>query len=209
MARVLAFTPVWRLEPETVEAMRRQDYGGDWHWLMGYANPHPERRDPRGLKNVLHQYEEGRRIFLAGDWDWLWIVESDVIPPPDALTRLARLIEDGADAAYGVYLFRQPWPNKVTNVTAYNPGAPDRGCVYTIDKRHKLPTGVIRCSGSGLGCVLVTRALLETVPFRHGDWQGHCDTHWNIDVYHGGYKQMADMDVICGHKTPEGEVIWP
>lgn len=207
--RVLAFTPVYRLEPETVQAICTQDYGDGFDALFGVDNPHSQA--DRGKRNVLHQYSNGRDTFLRGDWAAMWIVESDIIPPPNALSEMVKIMADGADVVYLPYLFRQPWPKQeVTNITKYNPGAPDRGHVYNYsDKYRPVPSGIIRCSGSGLGCVLVSRAVAEAIPFRHGDWRGHCDTHWNTDVYKAGYVQMANMNLFCGHKTPEGNILWP
>ena len=208
MTAVLAFTPVHRLEPETVAAMHGQDYGGDWHWLLGFANPHPERRDPKGVKNVLAQYEKGREIFLGGDWDWLWIVESDIIPPPGALTRMLELAgEKDAAVVRLPYLYRQPWPQEVTALaTHYSHTARNRGEPF----KRPYPTGVTLVSGSGLGCTLVRRDVMEKVPFRYDGPNVHCDTYWNDDVWRAGYtKQYADWDLWCGHKRPEGDVICP
>ena len=207
MTSVLAFTPVWRLEPETVEAMHGQDFGGDWHWLLGYANPQPERRDPRGVKNVLHQYTEARRIFLAGDWDWLWIVESDIIPPADTLTTLLRVAQErDADTVAAPYLYRRPWPDEVPALlTHYSHEARNRGEPW----ERPYPQGVTLVTNGGLGCLLVRRAVLEAIPFRNGG-PAHCDTYWNDDVWRAGFtKQYGVWSHWCGHKTPEGMTICP
>ena len=107
---VLAFTPVYRLEPETVQAVHNQTYGGLWHWLLGYANPTPAHRDPRGVQNTLYQYNVGRDMFLRGDWQWWWVIESDIIPPLNALERMLEIAERrGAEVVRLPYLYRQPW----------------------------------------------------------------------------------------------------
>lgn len=208
--KVLAFTPTYRLEPETVDAICRQQYlqsaahGMDAFFTMD--NPWPVA--DRGKRNVLYNYQRGRQVFLSGKWDAMWVVESDVIPPPDALLRMVNVVKDhGADVVYGVYLFRQPWPHEVVNVTEfYHEGARNRGESW---KERPLPTGVTKCTGSGLGCTLITRHVLEAIDFRHGHWLGHCDVHFNDDVYQAGYSMMCDWAVVCGHKLPTGETIWP
>jgi hypothetical protein len=50
--------------------------------------------------------------------------------------------------------------------------------------------------------------VLEEIPFRIEN-TGYCDTYFNRDVMHQGFKQMADMTVICGHKDEHGAVLWP
>lgn len=204
---VLAFTPVYRLEPETVEAMHGQTWEGRWHWLLGYANPHPQRRDPRGIQNTLYQYNRGRDVFLAGTWDWFWTVESDIIPPADALERMLAIAEEkGADVVRAPYLYRQPWPAETVALGIHHGhNARNRGEAL----RKPWPTGIIPVSGAGLGCSLFRREVVERVEFRHGG-AAHCDTYFNDDIWWAGFtNQWADMSMWCGHKTPEGEIIWP
>lgn len=198
---VLVFTPVYRLEPETVAAVLALEWDGPLTWLFQRDNP-----TGSGRENILHQYVRGREVFLAGRWDAMLVVESDIIPPADTLVRLAAL---EADVAYGVYRFRR---TNVLNVFERYPGnARNEGESLSIhpallvEARRK---GVIPCSGGGLGCTLIRRHVLEAIAFRNEE-NGACDTPFNRDVLRGGFGQMADMRVVCGHKDEFGEVLWP
>ena len=138
------------------------------------------------------------------------VIESDVIPPPKTLRRLAAL---PADVAYGTYLYR---PGNQINVTeryyagtakrARNMGEPltARGLYAAAVEQ-----GVIECSGAGLGCVLIRRQVLETTPFEAREGGGFCDHNWTQAVYEQGYRMMADMAVECGHVDVDGTVLWP
>lgn len=215
---ILVFTPVLRLEPETVESVFSLEWEGPITHLFQRDNPQPEQRDKlkRAVRNHLHQFERGREVFLAGRYEAMLIIESDIIPPKDALTRLAAL---DCDIAYGVYVFRnsrygdegvvnvferyKPWPEMTRN----------EGESLTVRKLWDWARkqGVVECSGAGFGCVLIKRHVMEAIPFRT-EWPlngAHCDTFWTRDAYQAGYKMLADTAVICGHKDENGSIQWP
>lgn len=203
---VLVFTPVWRLEEETVKAVLGLEPVGPISFLFQKDNPGED-----GKRNHLHQYRRGREVFLAGRFEAMLVVESDIIPPWDALSRLAAL---DCDVAYGVYRFRQC---EVINVFEKYPdknGVPPRNIGESLslhpDKlRRAVRDGVVECSGAGLGCVLIKRKVLEVIDFWREDEGAHCDTYFNRDAMREGFRQMADMSVVCGHKDERGVIHWP
>lgn len=201
--RVMIFTPYGpRLEPETVTAVLNIEWHGPLRYLLQRDNPHGE-----GREDILHQYRQARQLFLAGEDEAMLIIESDIIPPPDTLTRLARL---DADAAYGVYRFRV---SQVVNIFERYPVPKPRNEGESLSLHPQLlqaarQAGIVPCSGGGLGCVLVHRHVLEQIDFRL-ESSAHCDTYFNRDLLRGGYRQMADMGVVCGHKTEQGDILWP
>jgi hypothetical protein len=202
--RVQVFTPIYRLEPETVAAVLALEWSGPIVWLFQRDNPVGE-----GRMNILHQYQAARERFLAGDDDALLVIESDIIPPPDALRRLAALAEKGADVAYGVYRFRT---TEIINVFERYPGEPrnegESLSIHPAKLAAARRRGVTACSGGGLGCALIQRRVLERIEFRI-ESTAYCDTYFNRDVMQAGFRQVADMRVICGHKNEQGQVLWP
>lgn len=201
MMRVQVFTPVYRLEPETVSSILALRWDGPLTWVLQRDNPHDD-----GRLNILHQYQTGRARFLAGDDDAMLIIESDIIPPPDALEKLAAL---RADVAYGVYRFRA---SDVINIFERYPGEPrnegESLSLHPRKLRRALSAGRTACSGGGLGCVLIRRHVLKEIDFRLGE-AAHCDTYFNRDVLRAGYSQVAEMGVVCGHKREDGVILWP
>jgi hypothetical protein len=204
---ILIFVPVLGLEAETIRSIFALRLHGAVSVLMQRDNP-----SGNPYADHLHQYQRGREAFLAGPYDGLMIIESDMIVPPDALERLSAL---HADVAYGCYLYRvgrvvnvleryAPWPEP-----AKNPGE-------SLSIRHlwlaAQAKGIIDCSGSGLGCVLIDRRVIEAVPFtdemtRSG--RQFFDYPWTCAVYEAGYHMMADCGVQCGHINQDGSVLWP
>lgn len=220
--RVQVFTPVAQpevrpLEPETVAAVLALQWSGPISWVFQRDNPRRGGDHAGGTNqdlqtsrlNILHQYQQGRERFLASNDDALLVIESDIVPPPDALQKLAAL---DCDVAYGVYRFRR---GVIINIFERYPGQPrNEGESLTLHPaklRQARQAGIVPCSGAGVGCVLIKRHVLEAIDFRLKDGDGgHCDTYFNRDVLRAGYRQMADMSVLCGHKHDlTGEILWP
>lgn len=213
---VLVFTPVYRLEPETVESLFALEWDGPLSYLLQRDNPFTKgQARPDGVANHLHQYQRGREMFLKGQYQAMLVIESDIIAPPDTLRRLAAL---DVDLAYGCYVFRsnrQPvvnvferYPDK-DGVRARNVGEPltSRGLW-----KWALKQGVVPCSGAGLGCVLIQRHVLQALEFRLGPEVrrgAHCDTFFTMDAWAAGFEMKADTAVICGHKDEDGRILWP
>ncbi len=209
---VLVFTPILRLEPETRQAIFSLELEDDpLSFLLQRDNPMPDQRDRLkvSVMNHLHQFQRGREMFLAGSYDAMLVIESDIIPPVDTLQKLAAL---DADCAYGVYRFRAS--NVINVYERYPQPARNMGESLSVHPRKlkaAVRQGIYPCSGMGFGCILIKREVLKAIPFET-EWPkngSHCDTFWTRDVYKAGYSMMADMSIICGHKTPEGEVLWP
>lgn len=201
MVDVLVFTPVLRLEPETVFALLRMEHDGPITVMLQRDNP-----TGNGYRDHYHQYKRGRDLFLSGPYDAMLVIESDVIPPENTLTRLLAL---DADIAYGCYMFQS---NVVNVLERYKQPARNIGESLTV--RGLWPAakrqGIVECSGAGLGCVLIRRRVLEAVPFKPVDGtSGHCDWVWTEDAYRAGFTMKADTMVVCGHKLPNEEVLWP
>lgn len=211
---VMVFTPVADpdvgvLEPETAAAVLALEWDGPLTWVVQRDNPLSAADRRAGVKNHWHQYRRGRELFLQSQCEAMLVIEADIVPPADALQRLAAL---DVDLAYGCYMFRV---SPVVNVfERYQAGAMNVGESLTV--RGKWPwalqQGVVECSGAGLGIVLIKRHVLEAVDFRITGLETspvHCDTWFTNDVYQADYSMMADTRVLCGHKRRDGTIIWP
>jgi hypothetical protein len=194
--RVLIYTPTYRLEPQTVNAalgLQRAwaDQGYACDWMIERDNPFPRENDPRAFRNIHHSYTKLTKIVRGTDlYDAVLILESDIVPPADALTEMhACMKETGADVVYAPYVFRGysieekrimkahgRRPHYRVNIaTRLTPKAGD--CRNTGDlldsdvsgmlreKRHAYASRFYPCSGAGLGCVLVKTDVLRQVPF--------------------------------------------
>lgn len=212
-ARILAFCPTYRIEPETVQALIAQEWEGCYDVTFGRDNPFSV--SDGGRNNITWQYSRARVAAIDGGYDGLFIVESDVIPPLDALKRLAVL---PSDIAYGEYLFRRTYrvSDWDPNIELYNSSVfryvigpdPDESLSLHADEWGETYGRATRCTGGGLGCVLVWRQVFKEIHFSYSE-TSHCDTMFTKAVHKAGFTMMADRSVKCGHKMPDGDILYP
>jgi hypothetical protein len=145
------------------------------------------------VEAVATKYEQVRQWMLAGNYDALFCVESDMLVPPDALQKLDEL---GVDIAYGLYC----WRHGPHRWNAYTSLEVDKGLSLceSPTQAKQLWGQVVEVAGLGLGCTLIRRHVLEVVPFRHRTHM-HCDWLFAMDAAYAGAQQVAHLSVICGH----------
>ena len=196
---VYAFTPTYAnaLRPETVASVIAQRWGGRLTWQIGRHNPYPA----PDMRNVGAQYDKARSTFLAGDYDALWLVEHDMVLPPDAL---AKLVDTDAQVVYAPYMLRHG-----TNVLSAWRYEGDKALGESLSlhradlKRAKLQP-VTRVSGVGFGCTLLRREVVVQIPFRVTD--AAPDTPFATDCLAAGIVAVARWDAACGH-IHEGAIL--
>lgn len=183
--RTLIFCPTAGLDARTINGILAQKDSGYTDVVFTRDNPY----DADGgevFRNIQLNYEKMRRIALDYKYDRVWIVESDMIIPDDAL---ARLSEVDADVVSGVYIL----PTKPTRLNLVNP---------------KGDSGVVECGGGSMGCLLIKTKVLE-------DFSFILDDPFPPDVALMEYcrkqrfKQMGHWGVVCGHIGKDGKVLWP
>lgn len=192
------------MRPETREAVLGQRFEGETVWEIGLHNPVPG----QSHQNVLAQFDRGRDTFLHSDCDALWLVEHDMWPPEDALSKLAGTLQQ-AGVVYGAYLLRHG--SLVLNTFEYV-GEQNIGeslSLYPEKLERVKDQGMIRVSGAGFGCTLIDRPVVEAYPFHKGKGdQWAPDMPFAEDVLRGGVISAARLDVACGHYD-RGRWLWP
>ena len=209
--KVLLFCPTARLEQETVDAILRLDVSGHAvDVLMTRHNP-----THRGSVNILLNYQRGRQTAIAGGYDAMLCIESDMIPPADALQRLAAI---DADIACGLYVHRHYtteahpfWNPQVWDENTTEPGP---WLNWFPELRQAAWGNVVRVSAGGMGCVLIHRRVLDAFDFRlvffpNRQLISDCDTWFYHDAIKAGFVTKCDLGLICGHKQKNGVILWP
>ena len=164
------------------------------------------REQPRAWPVVKvrgNQIARGRNVAAARmTGDYLLFVDSDVVPPPDALYRL---VAADVDIASGVVPERFPAFEPCLQKT-FEP--PTRWTLADLPK-----TGLLRVPAAGTGCLLIRRRVLETVPtpwFRCGQLVPDLlmeDTDFCLRAGEAGFATYAVCDVRCGHEV--SGILWP
>ena len=155
--------------------------------------------------SLLFKLAIAREMTLAQDYDALWLVEADVIVPPDALDRLTAA---DADIAYGLYCGRLEGVWLCLPVLDAN-GGPSLSA--TPERARALWGTVIESGGLHTGCTLIRRRVLEAIEFRCPDVRKRWapDFYLAQDAQKAGFRQVHDLGVVCGHEVKPGVVYWP
>jgi hypothetical protein len=191
------------VEQEVIDAILRQS-GVDDHVIdimVTRDNPYSYGSGER-FRNIQLAYEKMRRIVLAEKYDKVWIVESDTIPPADAL---AKLLAIDAPVSSGLYVLRHGAP--MPSVLKYETDVAVSSCMRWPEVRKHWGE-VVRCSSGCTGCTLIDRKVLEGFSFIT-KYAGPPDGPFSDYCLANKFIWMADLSILCGHKTPDGRILWP
>ena len=141
----------------------------------------------RGHSLVYDAREGAAKHFLSSDNDFLLFLDSDMMPPPDMLSKLIEYDKPIVSAL----AFRR--------VPNYEP------CIFKkVDNEATLyldyPKGLIEVEGVGMACTLIKREVFEKVKepwFRPGDLGE--DLSFCKRVKEAGFPIYCDTNLICGH----------
>ena len=194
--KILIFCPTTkRLSSKTLEAIFKQDVE-QYDVMQTRDNPYPLEAK---LKNIQHNFEKMRETMWRGVYDKVWIVEEDIIPPPDALSKL--LWVDAAVVS-GLYIMRHG--NYIPNIMLMGSGGPE--WATHCDITHYWGE-VIPIAGGCTGCLLVDRTALPMTFMQDNTdspdiaFMAHCRAN--------GIEQMVHLGVVCGHVNGRNEVLHP
>jgi hypothetical protein len=144
-------------------------------------------------RNILRQ-----RVLDAG-YDYLFSIEQDVIPAPDALQKLS---SHGNDIVTGIVRTPLPWNGDERDIRMlpmlYVPHPRDpAGLAYAPEAELARPQ-LLRVAAAGLGCVLIHRRVLERIPFH---WTGNAfdDMAFYKDARDAGFQAWCDTTVKPRH----------
>lgn len=145
-------------------------------------------------EKILNARNTIRDYFLKGAWEHLFLVDSDVMVPSDAVERL---MGHGADVATGVYLSHQNLGGKRSvNPVLYDFVDAEHARIMSV--HEVLGERVMPIAAAGLGCCLIKRHVLEKVRFRVFG-QATEDVAFFMDARAAGFTAVADTSVKCTH----------
>jgi cellulose synthase/poly-beta-1,6-N-acetylglucosamine synthase-like glycosyltransferase len=135
--------------------------------------------------------------FMKSQMTHLWFVDSDTIPPPDAL---GSLLAADKDAVTGV----------VHSMSFDYASGNEWGRRFPVVMRHGRPVtdgrGVERVDSCGSACILLTRRVFEAIPgppwYEQGSWgeaaRGE-DFQFCARMAEAGVELYAHFGVTCAH----------
>lgn len=202
-ARVLVVCPTYRLERETVHRIFALEWAGPLDFYFTRDNPYPGDVQ-HGYANILHNLTKARAHCLRGNYDAMLIVESDMVPPANALESLSRI---DADVAGGLYMMRHGL-TPVANAFVYVQGQNDPGTWMPTQELYDVWGDCVRTNGVCFGVTLIHRHVLEAIPFSMHE-SAAPDWPFMTNCNARGYVTVCDTSVQCGHIKPDGTTLWP
>jgi len=199
MKRVLLYVPLYREISIARESWIRQKAPDVWIdlFIMRY-NPFP---GENVYKNLEVKNELARRICIESEYDYLFIVEDDIILPDNALELL---IKTNVKIISGLYRLRPETAfNNVLSARIYDPEGPqDSDDRYLEIEDIKYWGEIIECWFTCCGCMLIRKDfLIELKGFMKQDVD-ICQQAKNlyIPIY-------CHTGVLCGHVDKDGNTI--
>lgn len=205
--KILCYIPMAPKRPKVYARTIQSVMNVIWDAQIEYVFNREDNPVEMPYENICKKYNQARAMFLAGNYDALWTVESDMIVPPITLERLTRV---DADVAYGLYVSRHGnhrW-------LAFCSVGEQIGISLSDDRinAEKAWGQVIETQGVGLGCTLIWRHVLEKIEFRQPDKAATAnDWFFALDCMREGFVQKHDFGVVCGHivPPPSPKILWP
>ncbi len=188
-------------EPETWFSLSNLDRGPhtvDLHILS--------RNDPKRLKAIRSHHqgynmERSRQWAVKHGYDYILIVQSDIIFPPETLLTLIRKMKG----------------HKAGVVCPLTPERPEKvgtdGFVVCMSwngnphAREKIDVGkdfVVTGNGSGYMCVLVHKSVFSKIPF---PVMGNSDVNWYRKLRESKVKIVCEVSLRIFHKQRDGKII--
>ncbi len=151
-----------------------------------------------------------REKFLEGDYDYFLSLEQDVIPPKDILNRLIRHVKDAVSGVYYKYYGITITSNSKKTGKAIKKGRTLLPLIFKFsDEKDKMEICKLeevegekffKIRACGLGCVLISKKVLEKIKFRSDPKLDTFDDFlFCSDVIDNGFDIYADTSVKCKH----------
>ena len=146
---------------------------------------------------VTSHHNKLREVTLLEEYDYLFIVDQDIIPPVDAIEQL---ISVGGDVVTGLYKIKHN--DTIVNCVWKRRMVLKNGklCAnwYTDDEISNDPIEID--GGFGTGCCLIKKDVLNYVYFRAGANNNNFqDGIFWFDVKNMGFKTFLNGNVKCEH----------
>lgn len=147
-----------------------------------------------------------REVTIKERYDYLFSVEQDIIIPPDTLNRLISYNKKVVSALYTkpvqlTIVNEETGQRNIKNV--------DMPVVYFRNNNGKIirpmlhdvyGKGLIQVGNVGLGCILISRDVLERIVFRYEkDRVAFDDMYFGLDCMDNGIPIYLDSDLLVKH----------
>jgi len=159
---------------------------------------------------MVRDMNMARDLVLGQGYDYMLILEMDIVPHPDIIEKLLAEKEDSVAAFYWLDMIEMEYEGRAgwwTPVPYYmfkrteKTGEPIQNIIFQPEpKMWFYPSGKISYAHGGFGCTLVSRRLLEKVKFRYNTENvAQLDAYFHSDSIKNGFIPKLLTGTICKH----------
>jgi glycosyltransferase involved in cell wall biosynthesis len=140
-----------------------------------------------------------RKHALEKGYEYLFFVDTDIVLPRFAVSRLLSEIKSGKEVVCGVYLSELSHQgHKFVAPVLFDFGDEDSGLIYNIS--GVMRDRVVEVAASGFGCMMMTRKVMQEIEYRYSkESQSGEDFMFCLDARARGFKIYCDTSVKCDH----------
>jgi len=228
LPRVLTFTVIYDgkdyCAEEFFENAQKFTYKYNEHIIidnsagLDYYNKLKERYEPLGFK--VYHTERGnttrealtrsqnfaRKLFLEGEYDYLFSLESDIFPKANILDVL---VSHNLDVVGALYMlgFKHDHTRTPCIMLDHYKEATNTWGTRILQKQEFMDymnKGVKEVAAGGMGATLMYREVVEKVAYTYiPGHRAHSDVFWCNDARKAGYLICVDTNVLCDHKNSD------
>lgn len=192
--KILAFVPQTRVIPPCLLSI---------HELLKFRNNRidlwfmRERSTEHRWIDITRKSEIARQQAIDDGYDYLLLLDDDMLIPPDALVKL---LECDADIAYGLTVQRMR-PEMWSACLSI-----DELSIDTLDQHPDMIAQTwgypLPVAGVGSFCTLIRRDVLSATIF-HRRGMHNFDRYLAMEAQQRGWLQVCHTGVVCGHFSNE------
>lgn len=152
-------------------------------------------------ERVVESHNKLREIALNENFDYLLVLDQDIIPPRDVIERL---ISHKKDAISALYFGNHNLPTGENKIMPFAWTFLNKevhwGSVRYLTEEEVNSNKVLEIAFVGMGCVLLNRKILEKIKFRYDKSIDAWDDRWlGYDLHKEGFNFYLDPTVKCKH----------
>ncbi len=157
--------------------------------------------EARARERVTKAHNILRDQALKGKYDYLFLLDQDVIPPPRAIEIL---VNRGKKAISGLYFGHhviQGGTNEIMPFAwKFTQKEKDWNKTRYLTDTEVFRPGLIKIAFSGGGCLLLHKDVLKKIKFRYDPSIDAWDDRWlGYDIYENGDELYLDNTIKCQH----------
>lgn len=186
--KVLIFVPVYpHLPLDTLQSLQHQTFRGETDIFLSMFDPLPPTSENLGA-NLSYKQMKAKEIMMQGDYTHLFIVESDVIPPFDALNELITI---GSPVSCGWYRLNHGELSGKTSIIKHD----HTGKAICLEPHEDFTPGdQVDVDICVFGCTLIEQAIINEFNFDNG-----IDASFSVYCKERHIPMVCDTGVECKH----------